>query len=217
MDLFAVQDLLYTLRTRKEVRYVLLGVACALLGLAAFGIYSYFMTKKAQEAQEQLSQNLSEFKKTMQAKPEDQKWDAMAQLFGDGHARYGHTSLGPYFLVYKAQSLLYGGYLEQALDTMDAVMKDLKKSSPLYYLYATKRALIKSDVKGAEGIQELEKLANDLHNPNRDFAAYYAGYYAGRAGDKKKAERFWYALVQQRAEDSPWASLAAKKLATLAS
>ncbi len=62
------------------------------------------------------------------------------------------------------------------------------------------------------GLRELNMLAENVKNPERERALYYAGYFASKQGDSKKAHAVWTALIQKAESDSSWAAMAKKKL-----
>lgn len=218
MDLGLIQDFLIDLQKKKYVRYLMVLIAAATIGTAIYGAYTYFLTKKAQEAQQAFSQALHEFEKNAQAERTEQRWDEIVQAFDTGFQRYAHTAFGPYFLAYKAQALLYSNKFQEALDVMSKLMSSMPQSSPLYALYATKFALMKIDSTDEnihkQGLHELESLSLDINNAQRDWAAYSLGAYMLDHGDREKAIQAWSQLIA-RAGQSPWGSLAQKKLALL--
>lgn len=219
MDLVMIQDFFFDLQKKKYVRYLLILAGMVAAGAAGWGIYSYTLTKKAQDAQEAFSQALAEFEKNLQAEEKSQRWDEIVQAFDAGYEHYAQTPLGPYFLAYKAQALLYGNKPEKALEATAKLVASITKSSPLYYLYATKLALMKIDSPDKnihdQGASELADLSQDVQNLQRDWAAYALGSYALSHGDKEKAIQIWSPLVARAGTKSTWGSLAQRKLALL--
>ncbi len=217
MDLLLIQDYVFTLHKNKYIRYLLFLVCCALLGLTIWGAYAYFEAKKVEEAQKAFSQALTEFEKNVQAERAMQHWEEVISAFDAGYQKYGGTPFAPYFLAYKAQSLLYANKPEAALEVTAHVVNGAKKSSPLYYLYATKLALMKIDgvdqAMREQGLGDLENLASDIKNPQRDWAAYELGAYFLAVGNKGRANQVWAQLAARGGSNSVWAISAQRQLA----
>jgi hypothetical protein len=92
----------------------------------------------------------------------------------------------------------------------------MKSSSPLYTLYATKRALIAIDLGKEEGLEQLKTLGYDENNKQRDVALYYLGLYYWSNNDIDGARQVWETLVSLKKADpkatSEWMNMADKKL-----
>lgn len=215
----ALQQFYASVQNEKNVRYLGILAGLIILGLAAWGGYSYMTMKRAEEAQKALSEGVAEFERASAEEDKEAHWDDVVRGFQTGYDRYSGTWAGPYFLVYKAQALLAQNKFDEALAEMTKAVAAIKKSSPLYYFYSTKLALMKLDSKDKglqdAGMQELIAFAENAKNPERERALYYAGYYAYGHGDVKKAQSFWVTLIQRAAPESSWAGLAKRKLETI--
>lgn len=206
-------------KVAKQMRYLIGLLALALFIMACMAIYSYFKVRNSQAGHKAFMESLAEYDKNISAPTNEQKWNDVIRAFDTAYQRYGNTPLGPSMLAYKAQALIYDNKFDAALDTMIKAVSIIKKSSPLYYIYLTKLSLMKIDSAEAKvkeaGKQELNMLADDIKNPERDWASYYVGYFASVEGEIEKARVIWSALIGRAAKDSAWAALAKQKLAFL--
>lgn len=206
------------LKNDKQVIY--LGVFVLLVGLGAGGYfgYKYFSNKKAAQAHSAFQDSLNEFNKMLQIDTKAQKWDSVVRIFDAAYQKYSGTSMGPYLLAYKAQALVYDNKLDEAIKTMSTVVNSLKQKSPLYYLYAIKLALMKTDSKDAktkaDGEKELDNLANDPKNTQRDEAIYYAGLNAIANKNPAKA-RDIFSKLPHAEKESVWAKEIKTQVASL--
>jgi hypothetical protein len=212
----SLQQFYATVHNEKNIRYLAVLAGLIVLGLAAWGGYSYITLKRSEEAQKALSEGIAEFDRAHTGEEKETHWDDVVRGFQTGYERYSSTWAGPFFLVYKSQALLANHKFDEALAEMTKAVAAMKKSSPLYYFYVTKLALMKLDSQDKAtkdaGMQELTALAENAKNPERERALYYAGYFAYGSGDVKKAQNFWVTLLQRAAPESHWAPLAKKKL-----
>lgn len=220
MDTYVIQDFFFMLKEKKEVRYLIAGIALALLGIAGWAFYRSTVIKKAGQAQKAFSQAYSEFEKTKQLSLPERNWKDVATMFEKGYELYKNTSWGPYFLAYKGQALLLGQDFDSARAAVAQALEGVKKPSPAYYLYAIEYALMQSDASNAEsqqaGQRALDGLSSDPQNPLRDAALYYAGYAALKAGDHQKAQQVWSHLIARFAQKrSPWVEAAQQQMAAL--
>jgi hypothetical protein len=202
----------------KQVVYLAILLGVAIVGAGGFGIYKYFSIQKAKEAHSAFQDSLIEFNKMLQVDPKNQKWEQVVKIFDTAYQRYGSSVMGPYLLAYKAEALVYDNKLEDAIKIMSNSVNSLKQKSPLYYVYAIKLALMKTDSKDskakAEGEKELETLANDTKNFQRDEAIYYAGINAIANKNIAKAREF-FSKFPAGGKESVWAKDAKVKLASL--
>lgn len=169
--------------------------ALVLVGLLAAGWYGYnwYSSSKEQTAYKDLAESLDAYSKMRQGMGHgEEKWSDLERGFREGAQRSGSSKLHPYFLVFQADALSEQGKHQEALALMDKAVPLISKKNPLYYLYAIKRALMKTDAADdamqKQGRQELAHLAQDTANPLQDMARYYAGLDALGTGDRAKAE-----------------------------
>jgi hypothetical protein len=215
----SMQHFFDSLQSSKNIRYLGILAGAGVVGVAGYGVYYYVTMKKSQKAQKALAESSEAFTKALQSEGKDVRWDDVHRAFQTAYDRYGSTWAGPYLLAYQADAYAYEGKLNEALAEMTKALSSLKKSSPVYAFYATKLALMKVDSTDSAvsqaGLKELDALAEDVRNPDRERALYYAGYFAERHGDLKKARASWSAIVQRGAPDSVWVPAAKKKLDSL--
>lgn len=169
--------------------------AFALVGLLVAGWYGYswYNRSKEQAAYKDLAESLDAYSKVRQSMGHgEEKWTDIERGFKEGAQRNSSSKLQPYFLVFQADALIEQGKHQEALPLMDKAVSLLSKSNPLYYQYAIKRALMKTDAADEatqkQGRQELADLAKDATNPLQDMARYYAGLDALNQGDRSAAE-----------------------------
>lgn len=197
------------------------GVAIGVLIL--FGVfyigYRWYVVSREETVQKIFSGAVMEYNK---AKTPEQL-EAMVVEFNSGHDAYSGSHLAPYFTAYEVDSLLELGKLDEALAALDDLIASLSSSNPLINMYKTKRALLKFDIEDASvqaaGLTELQALAQDKKNQNRDMAQFYLGLYYFSADNLADAKKVWLELVEQSTDaknSSPWAQEAEQKLASLA-
>ena len=203
-----------TMPNGKQLRMLIALIAVLLVFLTAWGVHTYIATRNLRAAHQALVEGLEEFEKNMTAKAGEQKWGDVARTFDAAHKLYGSTVLGSSFLAYQSRALVYENKLDEAIKVMGRAVDSLKKSSPLFYTYSTKYALMKTDSTDqkihAEGEKELESLAKDPLNQQRDYALYYAGLRALNDNDGKKAQLLW-SQISQVNPASVWLPLVEKK------
>ena len=167
----------------------------AVSGLIAAGWfgYSWYMRSKEQAAYKDLAESIEGYSKA-RSSGAPEKWSDVERGFEAGAKRNTSSSLQPYFLVFQADALVEQGKHKEAAALMDKTVSMLKRTQPLYFLYALKRALIKTDIADEtiqkQGRQELAALTQESTNPLKDMARYYAGLDALHQGDRAAAEKF---------------------------
>ncbi len=172
----------------------------ALVSAGWFG-YAWYVKRQEQAAYKDLAESIDAFYKVLAASNNTQAWQDVVTAFTVGAQRHARSHLAPYFLAYQADALLYQGDQQSALSVMDNMISMLSKTSPLYYTYATKRALMKLDAQQPDIKQqakaELEQLIKDSANPSytKDMALYYAGLDAWNQGDKEQARAYWSSIA----------------------
>lgn len=217
-----LQDLWYDAQHKRQFQILALVAGLIVAGAAGWMIYSSHTSRKVQEAHKAFTDGVSEFEAVLQRPVNSQNWSSVIELFGAAYDRYKSSVFAPFMLAYKAQALSYSGEKEAALDAMTKALASLDKQDPLYGFYAAKLALMKIDSSDeaikAEGLKELENLANDLRNPAKDMATYYLGQYLASEADeagKEKARSLWSTLIAQAGTDSVWAAMAQHQLSLL--
>ena len=227
-ELLAVRDLLSSwFKTTvfpkvKEVNYAreILFAIGVVSGLSAGMVsYRYYVSYREQAAQETLSQYMQEyFQASAQKMSAD--WSGIAFNFERGYAQYSNSYLAPYFLAFQADALIQQDQKGQALIVMNTMLEGLGTDSPLFNVYATKRALVQIDSdelsEQQAGVESLTKLADDVSNSNQDLSLFYLGSYYWAQDNVEQAKQAWQKLVSLQDKDaltkSPWSLLAQEKL-----
>ena len=207
-------------RAGKQIRVLIAIIAVLLIGTAAWGARNYFSVRRMRDAHQAFVDGLKEFEKNIAAEADQRQWGDVVRAFDAAHKRYGQTAFGPSFAAYKARALIYGNKHEEAIKAMAQAVASLKKSSPFFYIYSVDLALMKidSDDKSisADGRKELDALAENLKNPQRDYALYYAGLYALNHNEKQKVRLMWDRIAQADPH-SVWLPLIQRKKTLLES
>jgi predicted negative regulator of RcsB-dependent stress response len=197
--------------------FIALGCGCA---VAALGFYFFMHHRTQQQEQAQLaySETMYEIKRS----GKNAELLPNAQLASQtGYRLYGNSSFGPYFLTAESQAFAQQGDAKKALEAKTQALKKMAKSSPVYTIFAIRQALMKLDSDDAavqtEGLNELQTLASDKKNKQRDEALYYLGNYYSTHDDAQRAQDLWKELISDYSESadsamSPWAMLVRKKI-----
>jgi tetratricopeptide (TPR) repeat protein len=205
--------------------------ALSALVIGAFGIivllglwwgYSQFAGQKEKEAQKTLASCIELYDQAIGASETSVPWSTVETACKRAYDEYSSSNLAPYFLAYQAEALVKQNKTDEAVTVMTSMIKSMSKSSPLYYVYATKLALVEIDSNDstihAQGLKRLEELAADTNNQQRDEALYYAGLYYWQLNDQIKAKEAWQTLAELSTNPenaSPWMQLVAERLAVL--
>jgi hypothetical protein len=205
----------------KQDRFSLLALIAIVIGLAGWGSwwgYKTYVTRRDQAAQLILSSCMQTYQKAS-SQPSTQAWSEVDTACLLGYQEHSSSSLAPYFLALRADALMEQSKKDEAAAVMNQMMQKLSSSSPLYFLYKTKVALMKFDTSPqAEAVlEELNALAYDKNNKNADIALYYTGYYYFHHKDLENAQKAWNNLIanyktNDKNTSSPWAALAEYKL-----
>jgi len=223
-----IKDVKESLQSYRYGREIAVLFMVVLLGMAGFWGYRRWHSQREATAQKAFGECIYAYQLAMQGKgdftSDELSWGEVAMMFNFGYEQHSSSSLAPYFLVFYADALLRKGDRGGALSKLDEAIKALPADSPFLNLYKTKQALLKLDddiqeIK-EEGLQELEVLADNVDNKNRDMALYYFGLYYWSDNKTKEAQAIWQQLVgafkHEKVGASPWASLASTKLEQIA-
>ena len=198
----------------KPVYTVLL---CALVGVSAYSAYGWYATHKEQAAQKVFAECIHEYQKAL---VDSKMWPNVDMVFKHGYKQHSASTLAPYFLAYRADALYQQDKKDEARELMNQMVQKIPASSPVYNVYRTKMALMNIDGDDADvkqsGFKELETLAHDAKNINRDEALYYLGMYHWSNNELAQAKTVWQELAAMQGADkqsrSPWASAVEEKL-----
>lgn len=211
-----IPDVIHYIHHNMQKCVIGLGAIIALAG----GAYAYVGYQKGQNqlAQKVYATCIYELQK---AQYDATLWPSADLAVQTAYYQYGSTSYAPYFLLLRAHILVQQGKYDEAIPLFQEGMAKLSATSPLYHEYALSAALAKIDSSQKElqekGVHELEKLAYDLHNLQRDHALYELGYYYTTHNEQQKADEVWSQLMTDygTAQDfgaSPWVELARQKV-----
>lgn len=203
---------------KRSISYGLIGLGIIAGASAGYVGYRWHVVNRERDAQKAFAESLQLYRTAFE-KPE--LWSEVALAFEQGRMQHASSLLAPYFRAYQADALSYQNKTEEALTAVQDAVASLSTSSPLYYLYATKQALMKMDSAQKElaqaGLQELEALSQNSSNKQRDMALYYLGAYHQAHNNAAQARQVWQDLVtgfaSQAEASSPWAALAQEQLA----
>jgi predicted Zn-dependent protease len=195
----------------KYVRFILMGLTATVLIGFSFAGYHLYQRHQEQYAQELFAAGIKEYEKAL-GMDEEYLWKEVAETFALGYKKSSGSALSPFFLGFQADALIHLNQHAEALEIMDEMLKKLPKSSPLYYLYATKAALIRCDSSDESikelGLSALKQLAQQPKNWYKDLALYYCGYFAWLRHDQAEAQEWWSKLSGDLETGSPWAQQA---------
>ncbi len=194
-------------------------IAVGIIGLGVASTFGYWMYRSHQEEAAQIAfvTCIEEFNN---AQHNPASWPTVALAAVTGYRQHSGSSLAPYFLALEVQSLIGQGKLSEAINSLDRVVGMIPKSSPLYFTYAIQAARMKLDSDDESlknnGLRDLEALATNVKNKNRDQASYYLAEYLASHGSVDRAQELFNQLVVAFPEgglaSSPWAVLAQEKL-----
>src|SRR3990167_10509378 len=149
--------------SRKKIYFVSLLVGALLLVVLSWFLYHYIVLQREQKAQGALATRLE----AQVAAADKIIWADQIAAWDVAYYEHKHSKLAAYFLVFKAEAQIKQGDESAACATMIEALKVMPRNSPLFYLYATKLALMKIDstvpVIHDMGIHELDILAHDVH------------------------------------------------------
>lgn len=177
--------------------------------------YNYAQEQSAQAA---FSICMQELDRALQGQT---SWPEVELASRAGYQQHRNTAIAPYFLAVQAQSLENQSKKVESVAVLDELLRTISTKSPVYYLYATKRGLIKLDIPEVQsvGLQELEDLSHNAANPQRDEALYYLMNYYDANNNQSRAqalrEELETSFKQSGPAASPFAERAASHLASL--
>lgn len=207
----------------KKYVTVLAGLTVGLLFCGgAWQAYQWHVRSKNAHALVLFAQSIDELQKAFQADPAQLSQALLdaENAFAAAYKAEPGSSLAPFALAYQAVALQQQGKEAEAVELLEKALGLMSRTSPLYYAYALKLALLKIDATDITvqlaGRSALEKYASDMHNPLRDMALYYAGYDAWVRGDKPVYEKYWTILLHDMDPKSVWVEKVRSKVQFLA-
>ncbi len=183
-------------------------IILAIVGAIGYGSYSWYVSSREAHAHRLLTAGLQEFEQAL-TQDNNQTWQSVSETFAEGYKRAGSSNIAPLFLAFESEALLRQGKTDEARERMHMVMKQLSQKSPFYYVYAIKSAMFDIDAEDAtikeQGIKQLTALAQNMKNPQRDYALYQLGFHYYMNEQVDKAKEYFTRLVREFATTSPWA------------
>ncbi|MBN2267327.1 MAG: hypothetical protein JW725_03225 [Candidatus Babeliaceae bacterium] len=202
-------------RQQRSRRYMLIGLLIVAFVGVDVVVYRWYSNRYNARAQQELAHCMEIVERALKEKQPALLEQARLET-GVGYERYSRSSLAPYFLALDADLALAQGDRTKACALMERAVGALSDDAAMYGFYAVKKALMKidsADQKTREaGMQELQTLAHDPRNQQREMAAYYLGLIAFDGGDRRGAEEVWKEFSGPVARNSVWARLAQSKL-----
>jgi tetratricopeptide (TPR) repeat protein len=199
----------------EQHRTYIIGCCCAIALAVGGGIYLRMSRAQQHElAQAALAEMLQEASRAQQ---NTELWSEVEVAARTGHYQYKSTSFAPYFLSLQADALAQQGKIDEAVVVMSSMLDELPKKSPLYHVYAIKKARMMLDSAQesmrAQGLELLAGLAQNTANAQQDEALYYLGMHYMSQGNKSEAKNSFQKLMdtfgaKQSDYRSPWLSMA---------
>ncbi|MFC1842148.1 hypothetical protein ACFLYU_00640 [Candidatus Dependentiae bacterium] len=204
-------------------------IAALIVGIAAAGFYGYkfYMHSKESSAQKVFSECMNEFDN---AREGTGSWSNVEEAFDLGYKQNSGSSLAPYFLALKAESLYEQGKTKESMDVLSSALNKMSQKDDFYGMYKAKLGLAKMDSKDVavhkEGFDILKSLSENV-NSGQSTALYYLGLHFWDKNDMQKAKGYWNKLVssfeqeQKKAssklplKETPYVKMAQEKLAQL--
>ena len=202
----------------SHVKHLCMLFSFFMLIIGLFFAHKLWVSHREGAAQYDFSALITEYETMLREK--DAQWSELLEKFEKNYTKHSNSSLLPYYVGYKGQILLHQDKKEEALTTLDTMIKDMTGSS-LVTLYEIERALIQLDSNTNElqnaGLKTLQSLAADKDNMYRDSAQYYLGSYYWAHNEIDKAHEVWQQLVSEQRDEklapSPWVQHVQEQLA----
>lgn len=209
--------IMLTPKQQEYTKYGAYAVASVLFLVIIVGGYVIYHTRREEQAHLSFARAIDVYEDAKRAQGVAKKalLERAQDLFVVGEQKYARSSFGPLFKVYQSLVVADNGDLERSRDLLSEALKKMSATSDLYYVYATRLALMlcdsKTDILRGSGEKQLDELANNKKNPIRDMALYYRGKMKFDALDYDGALLYWKTLIDQFAignEPSAWAKRA---------
>lgn len=125
---------------------------------------------------------------------EQDKWLQTEAIFSQGYSKHKNSKLGCMFLAFRAEALLNLGNKENALNLFNESIRQMPNNDVKDY-YNVKIALIKMDKNDANGLTELQKIAENEQSFANDLALYQLGTYYWNQKNFAEAKNYWQRLL----------------------
>ena len=153
---------------------------------------------------------------------ETEKWEAVANAFGQVYADYPHVGVGIMAGAAQSQALVRLGRFDEAraisADVVSRITSpQLRSLYTLVYAQMLVDSSIEQDVE--KGLGMLAKLAATKESPAHDSALYYLGLHYWYNNQFASARNYWNQLIlhyqNEATHVSPWVSIVQEKLALI--
>ena len=224
-----VREFVQDLKESRVSAFFTLALLLVATGYGSFKVYTWFFVRKEVAAQTSFAESFEEYAQVLDVSLDqkqtkdaiEKQWEDLMVVLKAIDQKHGNTVYGDGAKALQVDVLLQEGKTKEALEVLESLCNELSSGSSLYYMYATKRALVMIDAGTVvEGIAQLESLANDVNNKYSDTPAFYLGYYYWSINDVTKAKEVWKQFIvvdQQKPESvSPWAAIVQSKLSQIA-
>ena len=182
----ALFDALYSPEVHRIALIAGLGAAALIAG---FYGYRWHVGRADERAQRFFSESYKEYAQALAS--DNPSWVTVEGAFKAGYKQAGSSSLAPYFLAFEADALAQQDKMQEAIAVLDKGLNAMGTRSPLYPLFAIKKAAMQLDAGDSAlvstAIENLKKLADDKQNIYRDMALYYLSSFYKAMGDETKA------------------------------
>ena len=197
------------------MREILVAVGLVVAVGGGFYGYRWYVNTRDQAAHADFAYVQEKFENLMSS-ADVAAWQDLAAESELGYKKHSSSGYAPYFKAIRAEALLREGKRSEALVELEDALKSLGTTTQVYYLYATKLALMKYDSDDAQvkeaGSRALKALAGDVRNPERDEVIYKLGLIAFINEGRAQALEIWQPILAEEAAGSVWASLARERL-----
>lgn len=181
---------------------ITIGIAGAAIGGGVY--YFYSSTHYEQAAQEALSDLLADVERAYQ---NPDLWAELEVGVKTALRQFKRSSAVPYFSMIQAEVLLNQKNVTGAIAMVDDVVHALSSSSPFFYLFSIKSAVLRlatdDPALHEQAITLLDSFINDDKNPQQDFATYTLAHYYQTTNQENKAHALWQKLAAISNDLSP--------------
>lgn len=188
---------------RKQVMLGIVGVVVVVLSIIGYSYYSEQMQASAHKdfirAMRYYDAPVTGSKTVMtddvvEFTTDAEKWKNVEEVFKKGYQAHRSSGLGSMFHVYQANALARLGEIDQAIEVLNAAIKEIP-SKEIRDFYSLTRVLLMLDSKRQavqeEGFAKLKEIAQDDQNYANESALYYLGSYFWDKKDFGQVKNYW--------------------------
>jgi hypothetical protein len=205
-------DVVEAVQSPEVQRIILAGILSIAAVFAGFYGYRWYRRQANVKAQRFFAESYKEYTSALTSS-DPHAWQTVENAFKAGYNRSSGTALAPYFLVFESDALAQQGKTQEAIALLDKSLATMGEKSPLYNLFAIKKAAMQLDAGDSAAVmaavQNLQQLTADKHNIYRDMAMHYLSSFYKAMGDHDKAKELEkelraFELEGDGATMSPW-------------